>query len=97
MQVVLYLHPGKGLTFVQARTRNTTDRDQCDASFASATLKAGKPQIWLGVLLPFNDGEDATKVAERIKTSVDSAGKATAGVGNVKVTIAAAGRWWVTR
>ncbi len=47
--------------------------------------------------MPFNEGEDAAKIAGKIKTSADKAGKATAHIGNVKVTIDAAGKWQVTR
>ena len=99
-RVLLYLHPGQGLTFGQAQHASSQDiggSGSIHSSFAKAKVKAGKPQTWLSVLLPFNEGEDAATVAKRIKTSVDKAGKATARIGNVKVTIDAAGQWTVTR
>ena len=97
-RVLLYVHPGKGLTFGQAGHSSSQDiGGSIHSSFAKAIVKAGKPHIWLSVLVPFNEGEDAAKIAKRIKTGADQAGKATARVDNVKVTIDAAGKWTVTR
>ena len=59
--------------------------------------EAGKPQVWLSVLVPFNEGEDAGKVAKRIKTRVDGSGTAMATIGRIAITIAADGSWQVKR
>ena len=97
-RVLLYLHPGKGLTFGQGRHSSSRDiGGSIHSSFAKAIVKAGKPRVWLSVLVPFNEGEDAAKMAKRIKTSVDDAGNCTAGIGNTKVTIKADGQWSVKR
>ncbi len=98
-RVLLHLHRGEGLTIGQVAHRVSPDigGPGVHNSFARATVRAGRPQIWLGVLRPFDDGEDAAAVAARITTDVDEHGAATARIGDVEVTIEASGAWRVRR
>jgi hypothetical protein len=97
-RVLLYLHPGKGLTFGQAEHKSSADiGGSVHSSFAKAIVRAAKPQVWLSVLLPLNEGEDAAGMAEKIRTRVDGTGTATAAIGRIATTIAADGSWQVRR
>ena len=97
-RVLLYLHPGKGLTLGQAKHAASQDiGGSVHSSFARATIQAGKRQVWLSVLVPFNEGEDAAAVAKKIKTAVDGKGNAEARMGNVEVSIHDGGHWSVRR
>ena len=66
-------------------------------TFARATLKAGQPRIWLSVLHPFDQGEDAAEIAAAISTAIDAKGTATVTIGKVRLSIAADGQWEVKR
>ena len=66
-------------------------------AFVRAVVRAGKPQVWLSVMVPFNEGEDASRVAEGITTRVDEQGSATVTTGKLKITIGEDGAWGVTR
>ena len=97
-RVLLYMHPGEGLTF--GRMQHAASQDiggTVDNSFAKATVKAGIPQVWLSVLMPFNEGAHAAAVAKKIRTAVDGKGNTRAEIGSVKVSIAADGLWNVKR
>lgn len=100
-RVLLYIHPAKDQTCGQVRHQTSGDISHAiktDNSFAKSIVKAGKPQVWLSVLMPFNEGEDAAKLAnKKIKTTVDRKGNAGAKIGKVKVTIDADGTWKVKR
>ena len=97
-RVLLYLHPGKGLDFGQAR--HTASQDiggNIHNCFARATVKAGKPQVWLSVLMPFDEGEDPAEIAETIQSSVDGTDAAKATIGKIRVSITADGTWDIAR
>ena len=102
-RVMLYIHPGEGLTYGAARMSESQDirgkgvNDLMDCSYGRAILQAGRPQVFLSVLVPHNAEEETEKVVQRIKTRVDDAGNCTAGIGNMKVTINADGQWSVKR
>ncbi len=97
-RVLLYLHPGKGLSIGQVAHRASQDiGGATHNAFARAVVRAGKPQVWLSVLVPFNEGEDAARVAEGITTRVDEQGSATATTDKLKITIGEDGAWGVTR
>ena len=97
-RVLLYLHPGEGLTFGQARHAASQDiGGSVDSSFARATIEAGEPRVWLSVLVPFAAGRDAAALAKRITTAVDTAGDAVAEVAGVEVSIRGDGGWTVRR
>ncbi len=97
-RVLLYIHPGEGLEFGQ--TRHAASQDiggTIHNCFAKATVKAGRPQVWLSVLLPFDEGEDAARIAKTITTRVRDTGLSSAGIGGAEITIAADGNWQVKR
>ena len=71
--------------------------EMCIRDSARAVVRAGEPQVWLSVLVPFNEGRDAAAVARKIRTSVDEKGLAAATVGRLKVTIGEDGAWSVKR
>ena len=97
-RVLLYLHPGKGLSIGQVAHRASQDiGGATHNAFARAVVRAGEPQVWLSVLVPFNEGRDAAAVARKIRTSVDEKGSAAATVGRLKVTIGEDGAWSVKR
>ena len=97
-RVLLYLHPGKGLSIGQVAHRASQDiGGATHNAFARAVVRAGKPQVWLSVLVPFNEGLDAAEAARKIRTSVDEKGSASATVGRLKVTIGEDGAWSVKR
>ena len=98
-RVLLYLHPGSGLSIGQVAHRTSQDigGGPVHNTFAKATVKAGRPQVWLSVLQPFDDGQDAARIAGRIETELTGGGKAEARIGDVEVRIDAAGGWRVVR
>ena len=97
-RVLLYLHPSGGETFHQVSHRASQDiGGTIHNSFAKAILKAGEPRIWFSVLTPFNEGQDASEVAARIKTNVEKDGTATATIGKLVVIISSDGVWSVKR
>ena len=97
-RVLLYLHPGEGLSIGQVAHRASQDIGGASHNaFARAVVRAGKPQVWLSVLLPFNEGRDAGELAGRIRTSVDEKGSATATAGKLQIKISADGAWSVNR
>jgi hypothetical protein len=57
-------------------------------SHAKAVLKTGDTEVFLSLLVPFDEGQSAREVARRIKTNVDDAGKCTATIGPVIIAIA---------
>jgi hypothetical protein len=65
--------------------------------FANKPISAAKPAFFLSVFMPYGEGEDAAKMAGKIKTSVDGNGSAKVHVGDVSVMIDAADKWTVTR
>ncbi len=92
------MHPGPGLTF--GGKRHTASQDiggSIHSCFAKAVVKAGEPQVWLSVLTPFDQRQNAADIAGRIKTSLDGAGNATATIGETTVTVTADGDWQVKR
>ncbi len=98
-RVLLYLHPGQGLMMGQLAHRVSADIQSgaSHTTFARATIKAGRPQVWLSVLRPFDDGQDAAEIAATMETRVDETGRAHARIGPIEVTIDPAGSWTVTR
>ena len=97
-RVLLYLHPDKDLSIGQVAHRASQDiGGATHNAFARAVVRAGKPQVWLSVMVPFNEGEDASRVAEGITTRVDEQGSATVTTGKLKITIGEDGAWGVTR
>ncbi len=98
-RVMLYLHPGKDLEMGQVEHRTSGDIGGGNVrnSFARASLKAGQPQVWLSVLRPFNEGEDAGRIASQIKTNLDSSANATVTIGAIEIAIAPGGDWRVKR
>lgn len=101
--VMLWIHPGEGLAFGAARMSESQDirgkgvNEFMDCCYARAILEAGRPQVFLSVLVPHDVEEDAEEVIRRIKTRVDDAGSCTAEIGGTKVIINANGKWSVKR
>ena len=98
-RVLVYQHPGEGLTFGQSSHRSSADvsSNPIHNTFAKATVHAGRPQVWLSVLVPFNEGKTASDVAQQIQTTIDQEGRATSRVGNISISINANGIWSVNR
>lgn len=97
-RVLLYLHPQEGLEIGQVQHRTSQGHaGDVRNSFARATLTAGKAQVWLSVLRPFNQGQSPKALAKTIKTRVDDRGNASASIGSLNVTIGVGGDWAVTR
>ena len=66
-------------------------------SHAKAVLEAGVPEVFLSVLVPFEEGQESSGVTEKIETGVEDSGKCTAKIGSVLVTIIPDGSWKVDR
>ena len=66
-------------------------------TFARATLQSGKPQFWLSVLRPFNQGSDPNKVASGIRTNMAPDGAATVTIDSMTIQLSPDGRWSVSR
>ena len=98
-RVLVYQHPGEGLTFGQSTHRSSADVSSSPIhnTFAKATVHAGRPQEWLSVLVPFNEGKTASDVAQQIQTTIDQEGRATSRVGDISISIKANGTWSVNR
>jgi hypothetical protein len=99
-RVLLLFHPDKELHYGYGRHETTADISRSirlQNTFAKAIVKAGLPRIWLSVLVPFDEGQDAGDVAALIKTTVDATGTATATIDKIAITIVADGRWLVRR
>ena len=97
-RVLLYMHPGDCLAFGQVEHNASQDiGGKIHSTFAKAILKAGKPQIWLSVLQPFNEGTDPKTIVARINTKVDSKGSTEAEMRGMKISIQADGTWSVNR
>ena len=90
-RVLLYVHPGKGKTFgvfQQDTSRDITrpmgfEYYPTRNSYAKATVKAGKPEVFLSVLVPHHAKEKPEVVVQRIKSSVNNEGDAVVQVGDV--------------
>ena len=98
-RVLLYLHEDEGTVTGQVIHRTSQDirSENVRNTFAQATLRAGKPQTWVSVLCPFNQGENAAKIAAKIRTSMDEQGNATVHIGKSTFRIFADGQWKVNR
>jgi len=104
-RVLLYIHPGKGKTFgvIQQDTSRDITRPigfeyyPTQNSYATATVTAGQPEVFLSVLVPHNAQEKAEAVVQRIKTQVNAKGDAVIDIGNVHVAMQANGNWSVKR
>jgi hypothetical protein len=98
-RLVLHLHQQENLTIGQVEHRVSQDIGGGNVrnTFARATLQPGKPQFWLSVLRPFNEGTDARKIAAGIRTLLGPDGTATATIGTVTVHLDSIGRWSVSR
>ena len=98
-RLVLHLHQEEELVIGQVEHRVSQDigGGNVKNTFARATLQPGKPQFWLSVLRPFNEGMDARKIATGIETLLDPDGTATATIGTVTVHLDSTGRWSVSR
>jgi len=97
-RVTLYIHPEEAHTYGQMQHKSSPDiHHYCNSSYVKANVKAGQPEVFLSVLVPHDKSEKGEEVVKRIETNVDKGGNAIATIGKVKVTIAAAGEWSVTR
>lgn len=104
-RVLLWIHPGKGKTFGVTAHDTTPDISRSmgyeyyptQNSHATAVLKAGETEVFLSVLVPFEEGQEASDTARKIKTSVDKAGKCVAAFGSVTITISDDNNWQVER
>ena len=104
-RLLVWIHPGKGQTFGVTAHATSADISRplgyeyypTQNSHAKAVLKVGKTQVFLSVLMSYNEGRRASEVAKSIKTRVDGGGKCSAAIGGVNVTITADGDWTVKR
>lgn len=99
MRVTVYIHHQDGQTYGQVQHRSSADISRTimtNNSFARAIVKAGKPRVFLTVLIPHPAGRKAADVVKTVRTSVDSQGAA-ATIGAVKVRITPDGDWSVQR
>jgi len=99
-RLLVYIHPDKGHTYGQIQQGSSPDfsreiRRNC--SFVKARVQAGRPKVFLSVLVPHEAEEEPKDVVKRIRTRVSKDGEAAATIGNVQVTIGADGEWHVTR
>ncbi len=98
-RVILHLHQSGGLEMGQVEHRTSGDirGGNVQNSYAKATLRTGMPQVWLSVLRPYDEGEQASEIAKHIETSIGENGTATAKIGLVAVSIGRDGTWNVER
>ena len=97
--LILHLHKQEDLTIGQVKHRVSQDIGGSDVqnTFARATLQSGKPQFWLSVLRPFNQGLDSNKVAGGIGTTMAPDGAATVTIDSMTIQLSPDGRWSVSR
>ena len=97
--LILHLHKQEDLTIGQVKHRVSQDIGGSDVqnTFARATLQSGKPQFWLSVLRPFNQGLDSHEVAEGIRTTMAPDGAATVTIDSMTIQLGPSGRWSVSR
>ena len=103
--MLLWIHPSDGVRFGVTAHDTTPDISRplgyeyypTQNSHAKAVLKAGVPQVFLSVLVPFDDGRPAGDIASKIETKVETGGECTATIGSTTVTIAPDGSYNVTR
>ena len=97
--LILHLHKQEDLTIGQVKHRVSQDIGGSDVqnTFARATLQSGKPQFWLSVLRPFNQGLDSNKVAGGIGTTMAPDGAATVTIDSMTIQLSPDGRWRVSR
>ena len=98
-RVLLYMHPDKRLEFGQVRHQASQDLGYkgLRSTFGKTILRAGKKQVWLTVLKPFNEGVHPRTVAALIRTKLPKNGNAKAQIGGVTVSIKTDGTWVVSR
>lgn len=99
-RLLVYVHPGKGLSFGQAQHQTTPDISRAiktNSSFAKAIVRAGRPVVFLSGLVPHEADERAEDVVKRIRTRVDAQGNAEAKIAGVSVAVKADGGWEVKR
>jgi hypothetical protein len=98
-RVLLYMHPDKRLEFGQVRHQASQDLGYkgLRSTFGKTILRAGKKQVWLTVMKPFNEGVHPRTVAALIRTKLPKNGNAKAQIGGVTVSIKTDGTWVVSR
>ncbi|MEM7233552.1 MAG: hypothetical protein AAF517_15350, partial [Planctomycetota bacterium] len=104
-RVLLWMHPRDDVTFGVTAHMTTPDISRprgveyfpTQNCHAKTVVIPGKSHVFLSVLVPFEEAERASKIKEKIQTSVDTQGTCKAHVGSVSVSIAADGSWNVTR
>jgi len=99
-RVLVYIHPAEGQSYGVVRHDTSPDISRAiptNNSFARAIVKAGKPKVFLSVLVPHNAAESVESVVKQIKTTVDTKGKVVVTVGGTIITIDATGLWNVIR
>ena len=99
-RVLVSVHPAGGQRYSVARHPTSGDISRSiptDAFAAAATVEAGKPRVFLSVLVPHEATEKLEAVVARIETRLDKSGNCTATIGNATVSITADGTWEVAR
>jgi hypothetical protein len=95
-RLLVCVHDAEGQSYYVARHPTSADISRSiptDGFAAAATVKAGEPRVFLTVLVPHDDTENAEAVVARIKTRKDRSGNCLAAIGNVTVSIQAGGIW----
>jgi hypothetical protein len=104
-RVLLWIDPGEGKTFGVTAHDTSPDISRplgfefypTQNSHAKAVLNAGETEVFLSVLVPFDEGQVADAIAGKIRTSVNAASECKASVGSVTVSVAPDGSWKVMR
>lgn len=99
-RVLVYIHPAEDRTYGQLQHPSTPDFSRhvnTNSSWAASVVNAGRPSVFLSVLVPFDEGEDAAALAGSIHTRVGSEGRITAKIGMVRVSFGKDGTWSVQR
>ena len=104
-RLLLWIHPGEGKSFGITAHDTTPDISRplgfeyypTQNCHAKAVLKAGETEVFLSVLVPFDDGQSARKIAAQIETVVDETGQCRATIGLVTTTVTPDGTWKITR
>ena len=108
-RILLWIHPGEGRTYGVTAHATSADISRplgfeyypTQNSHAKAVLKASTTEVFLSVLVPFDEGQPAREVARTIKTNVDKEGNSTVSIGSSMdssiITITSAGTWEVRR
>ena len=99
-RVLVYIHPATGQSYGQLQHESTPDFSReinTNSSWAASIVKAGQSKVFLSIIIPFNEGEDVTKLLDHLETSLDTDGNTNTSIGNTTIMLSIEGEWKISR